>query len=370
MSEDSGDDRTPVDLFGSTSRVGIAGELVVGAQRLALRALKAYAQDDHEVSALLAGVSVERLTKWALASRNPVLIVDTQQKDTTFKHLLHLSGIREQPTKDLRTVGLGGALDRLRDLGVFTPKERTELKGLVDRRNGVVHTAALDEGVELVMAEFIETAERLLTDRGESRTWFWGDQLALVDEVRAQADRAIERAVHLRIQRAKSRYSDRVRGMDQLVVASLASSAMARIDRLVFAGKKLGVVVAACECPACNCPATIILDRAFPVTLENLRPVETFRQLTCPTCGLEITGKAELSSAGVDLEKLDVPGISRPARGTRMLPDDLAKAEVDLFMMLVPDRDEEMFPDWEPDFDAAEGPNDDEAESEGESYEP
>jgi hypothetical protein len=157
--------------------------------------------------------------------------------------------------------------------------------------------------------------------------------------------------------------------MDTKVRASLTTSAMARIDHLSNAGRRLNVIVGAVRCPACGSPAVVILDQLLPVSAADLRPDETFRQLTCLTCRLEITDRAELVSAGVDLKQLDVPGLTRPARRTRLLPDDLANAEVDLFMMLVSDRDEDMLADWEPDFDGTEEPEG-EAESVGESYEP
>lgn len=104
-------------------------------------AMAARAREDHELFAMNAGITIERISKAALMRRNPALLVEMKG---SAEMLLHLTGMKE--ARKVRTIGMTEAINRLRQGGVL-PHEDLKLDLLVDLRNGVAHSRRVARGI-------------------------------------------------------------------------------------------------------------------------------------------------------------------------------------------------------------------------------
>lgn len=124
----------------------------------------------------LAGASSQGLSDKQI----PVLITDLNHSS-----LLQLAGVTLANPDKLRTVGLKGALDRLRHLvPPVDPKTMEELTAL---RDGTVHAAENQETEARIVAGYVKYADALVAYLRRDRDDFWGDRLGVADALLADA---------------------------------------------------------------------------------------------------------------------------------------------------------------------------------------
>ena len=170
-------------------------------------ALEAHHVQDYRRMAVDAGTALEHLVKACLATRSPALLVELKG-EASFQSLLWLLGMPSQQLRQLRTVGLRDALQRVKSF-VVSPASDADLRTLVDLRDGTVHAAMNEKLEECLMAAFAQHADALLSDLGRDRSVFWGSQLNVVDALLADASDEVKHRVQVLLAGARAQFEQR-----------------------------------------------------------------------------------------------------------------------------------------------------------------
>jgi hypothetical protein len=178
------------------------------ASRLAETALQAHRDEDHAGIAMNAATALEHLAKACLAKRSPALLTELRREEN-YSDLLQLLGLAKGgATRPLHTVGLRGALDRVR-VFVTPPVRWDDLLLLAGLRDGTVHAAANAEVETRLLVAFVGYADELLKDLDRDRKEFWGAQLAVVDALLANASDRVLHTVEVKIAEARAYFAER-----------------------------------------------------------------------------------------------------------------------------------------------------------------
>jgi hypothetical protein len=285
------------------------------AEEFARSALEAHHARRFRRLAVDAATCLEHLAKACLARRSPALLTELRS-EANFASLLRLLGLTDgrplrltdgKPPRQLRTVGLRDALDRVKAF-VQSQAPDPDLKTLVDVRDGTVHAAQSEELEERLVVAFVLHADAFLADLGRDRAEFWGGHLGVVDALVTEAADRTAREVAVRIAGARAdlgrRYDDAPAEVLQLV-RQLAGAA--KLD----SGERRQ------ECPACESPGVAWGDHEVDWDYE--RDAQGRHRATrgkvwfnasdfrCEICGLHLDDEAEFAAAGLEPRWL-VPG--------------------------------------------------------------
>lgn len=283
----------------------LLGDLYSSARQLARRGMEARSAGDHGLAAMDFGVMVEHLSKLYLATIDPVLIADER---ASFPSLVVLSGHRTLlPTAKLRTVGLGGALDRIAQLDRSFVALRVELDPLIELRNGRAHVGSAGPDADQAAILALRAAEFLLAGRGGTEALeFYGEYDDAVRSLLDAEASEVRRRVELKRGRAREVW--------RLEYATL--SARERERRLAFIDVRATVDLEgdtqAQECPVCEQTGVIrgdldvdaevdgeIVDGEAVAEITGLSLVMWTRSFRCPVCRLNLDGPEELGEAGL-----------------------------------------------------------------------
>ena len=219
-----------------------ADGLYASAASFAQSALEAHHRGDHQRVALDAGTALEHLTKACLAKRSPALLAELKTGSNNWASLVLLCGHPEGRPKQLRTVGLREARDRVK---TFFPSSASDedLTLLIDLRDGVVHAALNNEVEERLLVAFVQQADATLIDMGRPRATFWGDRLEVVDALLADASDKVAHRVQVKLKNAKVAFDKQFGDMaDEL--RSVITSVTPVFDE---------TEKATAACPVCRC---------------------------------------------------------------------------------------------------------------------
>jgi hypothetical protein len=255
-------------------------------------ALIAHAQGNPRRVALDAGTALEHLAKAALSRRSPALLAEMRGPDS-WRSLIYLLGIPTSP----RTISLSVALDRME---AFTKRRVSsdDLKRIVDRRDGAVHTARAEDFDDHLLGVFARHAETLLADIGKDRQEFWDDQLEVVDALLTEVTDSVRHRVEVKMASARATYI-RVYGDLPAEAADLA-----RADRQT---SRVGDVTL---CPACSswglATGEHTVDWEPSSDEDGLLDWEGTVKFTasgfeCPICRLRLDSVDEMEAAGVEV---------------------------------------------------------------------
>jgi hypothetical protein len=271
-------------------------------------ALQHHAAGAHLRVVIDAVTALEHLAKACLAGRSPALLVEFRGSDGgNFASLLRLLRLPAAgPVRPLRTVGVQGALERVKV--IVPPKASwTDLQELMEIRNGTVHAAEDADVEERLVAAFVQHADTLLTDLGRSRAEFWDRQTEMADALLAAVgDKAASR-VELRIARARANFDANY--------GHLAPEAVEVVRRLA-APQAIANEQVPCLCPACGSLGAARGVPEFTWRFEDPVEGEHFYKgevtewfapaaFTCQVCGVHLDSPAELSAAGMSLRMND-----------------------------------------------------------------
>jgi hypothetical protein len=286
-----------------------------GAKKAAHRAMDEHGRGDYGEFALQAGVTVERLAKAVLISKNPIYIAEMRGGA---EMLFHLGGHRT--AKKVRTIGASEAVARLRMLDILAPDQELDL--LIEVRNGVAHATSGDQAKSL-LPTLAKTVEILLKDLGGPLNAFWGRWTGAarvaVDDRRTKIDRDVQ----VRIKQAKHRFDDRFSDLPASLKKRVRTDQSPHLDYAAVSVTGDGLAVEkGTACPACG-------SRAVALSLNqgtNESPQFAITALRCPMCYLKLTSRDELEAAGVKTRLVDaqIQGFTRsmltlpPAPGTSL----------------------------------------------------
>jgi hypothetical protein len=260
--------------------------------------------------------ALEHLAKACLAKRSPALLTELRREEN-YSDLLQLLGLAKGgATRPLHTVGLRGALERVR---VFVAPQVPwdDLILLAGLRDGTVHAAMNNEVGTRLLVAFVGYADELILDLGHDRKEFWGGQLAVVDALLADASDKTKHDVAVKIAAARAYFERQFGGRPDEMVALVRRFEEPR-------GDDFGEVRA--ECPACE---SLGLARGYeevewePDEWKGGRPVSmrgvvwfTPWSFECFVCRMELASAAEIEAAdmpshwkleGADPRKYDEP---------------------------------------------------------------
>lgn len=262
-------------------------------------------------------VAVEHLSKAYLASISDVLLADDKPN---WNDLLILSGnedrIRDgQQRSRVRTANGEVAAKRVVQLGGVEAKDADGLQGLRDVRNGVTHLGTNDGSSashELLKVGIVYLNAVLESLGRRDGATFWGDHLALTEQLVEQALVEAQLRYEHKLRKARERFDQQFGKMtpEGRLEAIAALSAHPVLSRWRC--------VVPWECPACESSA-VISGREYS---EDFGSWFNPRYFGCRVCGLTLEGE-ELKSAGISGNIFD--------------------------------HGDEMPEDWEPDFDHRDG---------------
>jgi hypothetical protein len=256
------------------------------ARDFARTALEAHHAQDYRRMAVDAGTALEHLVKACLATRSPALLVELRG-EANFQSLLWLLGMPGQQLRQLRTVGLRDALQRVKSF-VVSPASDADLRTLVDLRDGTVHAAMNEELEERLMAAFAQHADALLSDLGRDRSVFWGSQLDVVDALLADASDKIKHRVQVMLAGARAQFEQRY-GSEPPELIELV--------RQLEPDREPEPPTLQVPCPVCQTPGAVLGtdDEEAPPGVIRI-DVDGF---SCRICGLRLRSKAEMAAAGL-----------------------------------------------------------------------
>jgi hypothetical protein len=282
-------------------------ELYSSAGRFAHTALRALADGDTATFLLHAGTAIEHLTKSFLASLHGSLIASTSPRH--FRSLLFLSGLEKEAglkRSQIRTISMEEAINRA---GVIVPQFanfRDPLQPLVDGRNSVAHSAALDAGAaDTAALPFLRGCDLLLERMLVDRATFWGDLLEVVDAREAASAEAAKISALEKIAAARAAFASRYGALNDDVRAAMLATISGS-----YAPEKYEQTLH--ECPACGTEA--LVEGTIEVEwkpdwdyadgesyVAGAYPEVTIfpQRLECRACGLELEGESELAAAEV-----------------------------------------------------------------------
>lgn len=288
-----------------------ADDLYASAQRHAVRAFRARANDDQDDAALQFGVMLEHLAKAYLVGLHPTLVLE---RNFDFPTLLRLAGQgqRVKPGHVLKTIGLRGALERFGEMeAAGAPgagkKHADRFELLLQARDGVAHIGAAGTAADTVAELAVRGAVEILDKINRPHDMFFGDWSAPARALLDEHATKVHQLVQLRLSQARDAFTRRFSGLDkpdrdaQLIALDVRPATVADDTKL------------AVTCPACSqhgvLTGTDDLDFEADWDVEDgdsfvsgvistvILRADAF---TCPVCGLRLTGREQLLDAGLD----------------------------------------------------------------------
>jgi hypothetical protein len=276
-----------------------ADELYASAARFAQSALDAHHRRDHQRVALDAGTALEHLTKACLAKRSPALLAELKTGPNNWPSLLLLCGYPEGKPRQLRTVGLREALDRVKTFVSSVEVTPEDLTLLINLRDGVVHVALDDEVEERLLVAFAQQAKATLEDMKKSSESFWGDRrLDVVEALLADASDKVAHRVQVKLKNAEVAFDERY--------GELPVGLRSRVTSLTLgcdSSREIHI-----DCPACGCTGIASGDHR----VDSNHAMDSDGEISggssvvfastafrCEHCGLRLDTPAEVAAAGM-----------------------------------------------------------------------
>ncbi|GGR25352.1 hypothetical protein [Streptomyces roseolus] len=271
-----------------------------GAKKSAHKAMDDHARGEYDEFALHAGVSVERLCKAVLVSKNPIYIAEMKG---SAEMLFHLGGHRV--ASKVRTIGAAEAIARLRTLNVL-PVDRT-LDLLIDLRNGVAHASTGNQAKGL-LSTLAAAVAALHEELDQPLNSFWERWTESARVAIDQAASKVHRDVQVRISQALHRFNDRFEGLPDeardLIVRAQMSPYNEELPVTLDDGRRVVLRLVGTDCPACTSKASVFFDEQAESPNALLMVP---RSLKCFTCGLTLDTLDEVHASGVHVKPLMFP---------------------------------------------------------------
>lgn len=258
---------------------------------------------DDRVYLLHAATALEHLAKAVLAARHPSFIVPANDFDS----LLHACGEPARPdrrSRRMKTIGAQEAVDRVGHFVTAVAPLTSELKLLVDVRNGVAHLGEVEaDDADRVLVPYLKASEALRDALGIDRSLYWGEFNDLVDTALKENVVKARLRVETALANARQEFERRFGELDEKTKGAMLG--------LIESGYRLQKYEEQLrECPACDTPAYIYgaveveYDEDWDYherVLLNVHPYFTFvpQSFGCNACGLELNGRDELDAAGI-----------------------------------------------------------------------
>ncbi|CRK57043.1 hypothetical protein [Alloactinosynnema sp. L-07] len=255
----------------------------------------------HDFAVHHIGIALEHLLKSYLASLHPALVVDPKDFDS----MLHATGHgnrAKRPVTPTKTIGLAAAFQGVKRL---LPKQITvsepQFEPVLAARNGIAHAATHDrDEVRDVLTTFVRVVDPVLAELGQDPGQYWGDFLALHDQLVDDHASELKVAFAAKVARAKDAYTRRIQGLVSQkriqIVAALSAANPYSSDHDHPVG-----------CPACEGRGWLhgITDVDWGGIDEDGAPspmvVFYADAYDCALCGLHLEND-ELDLAGLDTE--------------------------------------------------------------------
>ncbi|MGW8329880.1 hypothetical protein ACWGLE_18490 [Streptomyces sp. NPDC055897] len=147
------------------------------ASRLLRASLDSWRQGNHAFAVLHAGVGCEHILKALLCRHNPLLIAEKGDQSFRFHSLGHGDVTGVKPLAEAKTIGI---LEAFKTATVFMrgrmPVDERTFRPFADSRNGVAHSAYLDDvAVREVVETGVKVVESVRKELGLDPADFWGD---------------------------------------------------------------------------------------------------------------------------------------------------------------------------------------------------
>lgn len=147
------------------------------ASRFLRASLDSWRQENHAFAVLHAGVGCEHILKALLCRHNPLLIAEKGDQSFRFHALGHGNANGVKPLSEARTIGI---LEAFKTAAVFMdgrmPVDERTFRPFADSRNGVAHSAYLDDvAVKKVVETGIQVVESVRAELGLDSAEFWGE---------------------------------------------------------------------------------------------------------------------------------------------------------------------------------------------------
>lgn len=268
------------------------------------RALARKAQNDLDEYQLWASLALELLGKAFLAGKHPSLVVDP----THWQSLFVAAGM--PVTTDVKTITAKTLFERLAHiLKRFDKDVQAFCLSIAERRNAELHsgdipfrTMKLDawearywHACDLILDAFTSSLEE----------WLGADDAKAPRVVLEEAASALEAAVVVRLEAARSRFADRKKA-DREAALESSKTLVPYAQHSLFKSSYDEIWV--CECPACSARAFMAGDQVSEeISEENDEGVvweiverELFGgEFQCPTCELSLRGSDEIEAAEI-----------------------------------------------------------------------
>ncbi|CAM5282243.1 hypothetical protein [Streptomyces cyaneofuscatus] len=147
------------------------------ASRFLRASLDSWRQGNHAFAVLHAGVGCEHILKALLCRHNPLLIAEKGDQSFRFHSLGHGDANGVKPLSEARTIGI---LEAFKTAAVFMrgrmPVDERTFRPFADSRNGVAHSAYLDDmAVRKVIETGVQVVESVRAELGLDPAGFWGE---------------------------------------------------------------------------------------------------------------------------------------------------------------------------------------------------
>lgn len=274
------------------------------------RALRAKTEGDNDVHHLWCSLALELLGKAGLATLSPALVADPTHRDSLFAACGKVIG------SDLKSITAKTVFERLPFLTKRFDANTTRFcEQLAYRRNADLHSGeAPFAGMKLEAWErqFWHAAEVILSAQGQTLDgWLGADAATGPSEVLQHALDATVGAVAARIESHRLQFNEAHKS-DKQRKAAIEASQHARIADFVSEFSFGLDSVTPVECLACKATAALgaslweeeVLDEYQPDApeWESIEKTYLVEGLYCPTCGLRLNSRQEVTAAGFDEE--------------------------------------------------------------------
>lgn len=300
-----------------------APDLLKSAQEWMSDSLEAHLDGAHRRVVALAPISLEHLSKAALAGKSPVLLVQLDRnQEASLVSLAGHGGLIDKAK--LRTVGLSESLTRCALVFGASGVSKERQSQVVASRNGAVHVGEADEhAANEIMSVVLQLSVWLLGVAGVSREDFFGDKLPTVETILDRRSSDIEKRVTTKLHAARARFKKLMDSLpdtearDQLMTTMGYSADPARV---LLDPQRYSIPH---ECPACEREGYLIgpidadVDGEIVETdgtrVEQAWWVLTYRptEFACGVCKLALGTAEEIKVVSMDdaqaLDEEDLP---------------------------------------------------------------
>lgn len=288
--------------------IAISEEALLGKSRAYIaKALRRKGEQDLEEYQLWASLALELLGKAALAHRHPCLVVDPTHSPSLFV----AAGV--SATTDVKTITAKTLFERLRHIiPPFDEDVRQYCQSISERRNAELHSGDVPfkaMKVEAWEARYWYACNIILASMGRDLDdWIGEGEAKEKQQILAIAAERLKAGVMVKIEAAKVKIqgvSQKTR--EQLIAEAAARSAFHYADIFKWANDNNWEA----QCIVCNAKGFLAGDSINEEVIEEMYddgPWEKVEityaadEFACPVCELHLTGQAEVSIAGYELE--------------------------------------------------------------------